>query len=455
MPINEIETRTEKEEQSFTVGEHLEELRTRVILCMVAILACFVVCWVFKTDILLIASRPHSLTMQDLGLPATLKVLSYQEGFFAYLKLCVISAMFLAYPFLIYQAWGFVGVGLYPNERRYVKIFLPISFVAFITGALFGYFFLIPLCLYFLLNILGSAIEPIITMSQYITLVFLLTLALGIVFQIPLVMLLLARIGVCNAEDYARYRKHILLGIFVLAAIITPPDPFSQLSTAIPMLGLYELGILLVRPTRTSVMYAVGITLTVLLCASGLYLYITRTEIARVSASDGAVTISGPQDPSTNSLRKGAVIETKENSRATLTLTLTPAGNAQVNVNQNTRLTITGKKSLRLERGEILVHIKDIDDDDSFDISTPCGLVVISEAAGAGEGDTGAELDVKVRGGSLTVTAISGVATVTTEEERRTVKPGRQLTLSPGGLPVDLGEITNWAKELEKKQTSK
>ncbi|MGR3295374.1 MAG: twin-arginine translocase subunit TatC, partial [Candidatus Bathyanammoxibius sp.] len=224
MAINETETQIEKEEQSFTVGEHLEELRTRVILCMVAILACFVVCWVFKTDILLIASRPHSLTMQDLGLPATLKVLSYQEGFFAYLKLCIISAMFLAYPFLIYQAWGFVSVGLYPNERRYVKIFLPISFVAFITGSLFGYFFLIPLCLYFLLNILGSAIEPIITMSQYITLVFLLTLALGIVFQIPLVMLLLARIGVCNAEDYARYRKHILLGIFVLAAIITPPD---------------------------------------------------------------------------------------------------------------------------------------------------------------------------------------------------------------------------------------
>ncbi|MEE9559133.1 MAG: twin-arginine translocase subunit TatC [Candidatus Brocadiales bacterium] len=451
MPINEIETQTEKEEQSFTVGEHLEELRTRVILCMVAILACFAVCWVFKTDILLIASRPHSLTMQDLGLPATLKVLSYQEGFFAYLKLCIISAMFLAYPFLIYQAWGFVGVGLYPNERRYVKIFLPISFVAFITGSLFGYFFLIPLCLYFLLNILGSAIEPIITMSQYITLVFLLTLALGIVFQIPLVMLLLARIGVCNAEDYARYRKHILLGIFVLAAIITPPDPFSQLSTAIPMLGLYELGILLVRPTRTSVMYAVGITLTVLLGASGLYLYITRTEIARVSASDGAVTISGPQDQSTHSLRKGAVIETKENSRTTLTL----SGDARVNVNvnQNTRLTITGKKSLRLERGEILVKIKDIDD--SFNISTPCGLVVISEDAPVGEGVAGAELDVKVRGGSLTVTAISGIATVTTEEERRTVKPGRQLTLSPGGLPVDLGEITNWAKGLEKKQTSK
>ncbi|MCP4364256.1 MAG: twin-arginine translocase subunit TatC [Planctomycetes bacterium] len=450
MPINELQTRTEKEEQSFSVGEHLEELRTRVILCMVATLVCFAVCWVFKTDILVIASRPHGLTMQDLGLPATLKVLSYQEGFFAYLKLCIISAMFLAYPFLIYQAWCFVGVGLYPNERRYVKIFLPISFVAFITGSLFGYFFLIPLCLYFLLNILGSAIEPIITMSQYITLVFLLTLALGIVFQIPLVMLLLARIGVCNAEDYARYRKHILLGIFILAAIITPPDPFSQLSTAIPMLGLYELGILLVRPTRTSVMYAAGITLALLLGVSGLYLYITRTEIARVSGG-GAVTISGPKDQSAHSLRKGAVIETKENSRTTLTLTQT--GDARVHVNRATRLTITGKKSLRLERGEILVDIKDIDD--SFDISTPCGLVAISEDSAVGEEAGGVELDVKVQGGSLTVTAISGVATVTTEEERRIVRAGRQLTLSPGGRPVDLGEITNWAKGLGEKQTSR
>ncbi len=445
MPIKEIETQTKTGEQSFTVGEHLEEMRARIILCMVAILACFVVCWVFKTDILWIASRPHGLTMESMGLPATLKVLSYQEGFFAYLKLCLISAMFLAYPFLIYQVWGFVGVGLYPNERRYVKIFLPISFVAFIIGSLFGYFFLIPLCLYFLLNILGSSIEPVITMSQYITLVFLLTLALGIVFQIPLVMLLLARIGVCKAEDYAKHRKHILLGIFVLAAIITPPDPFSQLSTAIPMLGLYELGILLVRPTRTSIMYAAGITLAVLLGVSGLYLYITRTEIGRVSASDGAVTVSGPKDQAApaNSLRKGAVIQTAEDSRTTLTL----SGDARVYVNQNTRLTITGKKSLRLERGEILVHIKDVDD--SFDISTPNGLVVISEDAAVREGVAGAELDIKVMGGSLTVTAISGGATVTTEEERRAVKPGRQLTLSPGGRPVDLGEITNWAEGLD------
>ncbi len=444
MPIKEIETQTETGEQSFTVGEHLEEMRARIILCMVSILACFVVCWAFKTDILWIASRPHGLTMEGMGLPTTLKVLSYQEGFFAYLKLCLISAMFLAYPFLIYQAWCFVGVGLYPNERRYVKMFLPISFVAFIIGSLFGYFFLIPLCLYFLLNILGSAIEPVITMSQYITLVFLLTLALGIVFQIPLVMLLLARIGVCKAEDYAKHRKHILLGIFVLAAIITPPDPFSQLSTAIPMLGLYELGILLVRPTRTSIMYAVGITLAVLLGVSGLYLYITRTEIGRVSASDGAVTISGPQDQAVGGLRKGAVIQTAEDSRTTLTL----SGDARVYVNQNTRLTITGKKSLRLERGEILVKIKDMYD--SFDISTPNGLVVISEDAAVSEGVAGVELDVKVVGGSLTVTAISGGATVTTEEERRTVKPGRQLTLSPGGLPVDAGEVTKWAEELGK-----
>ena len=168
-----------------------------------------------------------------------------------------------------------------------------------------------------------------------------------------------------------------------------------------------------------------------------------------MSASDGAVTISGPKDQAVGSLRKGAVIETKENSRATLTL----SGDARVYVNQNTRLTITGKKSLRLERGEILVDIKDIDD--SFDISTPNGLVVISEDAAVSEGVAEVELDVKVMGGSLTVTAISGGATVTTEEERRTVKPGRQLTLSPGGRPVDLGEITNWAKGLEKKQTSK
>lgn len=436
MPIKELETETA--EQRFTVGEHLEELRARIILCILSLLACFVICWIFKADILWIAGRPHNLTMGKLGLPVTLKVLSYQEGFFAYLKLCLISAVFLAYPVIIYQAWCFVGVGLYPHERKYVKTFLPVSFVAFVAGSMFGYFFLIPLCLYFLINILGPGIEPVITMSQYITLVFLLTLALGIVFQIPLVMLLLAKIGVCGAEDYVTYRKYILLGVFVLAAIITPPDPFSQLSTAIPMMGLYELGILLVRPTRTAIMYAAGIAGAILLAAFGLYAYLTMPAIGKIASSDGTVTLFSPKDQAAQSIHKGTELQTGKNSRTTFMI----SDDTRIHVNRESSLTITGKRALRLQKGEILIKIQE--GGDPFEIVTPSGQVTVERDR---EGK-GAELDIKAVDGALTVTAIRGNATVTTEEERRIVKAGRQLTLSPGGQSVDVGEVTEWAREL-------
>ena len=443
MPIKELET--EVEERRFTVGEHLEELRARIILCILSLFVCFIICWIFKADILWLAGRPHSLTMEKLGLPTTLKVLSYQEGFFAYLKLCLISALFFAYPFIIYQAWRFVGVGLYPHERRYVKTFLPISFAAFVVGSMFGYFFLIPLCLYFLINILGPGIEPVITMSQYITLVFLLTLALGIVFQIPLVMLLIAKIGVCSAEDYVTYRKYIILGIFILAAVITPPDPFSQISTAIPMMGLYELGILLVRPTRTAIMYAGGIAVAALLVALGLYVYLTMPAVGRIDSSNGTVSLSSPKDQAAHSIHKGTVLQTGKNSRTTFSL----SDGIRIYVNQESSLTIMGKRAVRLEKGEILISIKE--SGDTFEVVTPSGQVTLEGDAG----DKGAELDVKVLNGALTVAAIKGNATIVTEEERRTVKTGRQLTLSPGGQPVDMGEVTEWMKGLELKAKSK
>ncbi|MDO8136665.1 MAG: twin-arginine translocase subunit TatC, partial [Candidatus Brocadiales bacterium] len=255
MPIKEAEK--EIEEKRLTLGEHLEELRTRIILCVLAIMVCFVLSWVVKTHILWIAKRPHSLTMERLGLPVTLKVLSYQEGFFAYLKLCLISAIFLAYPVIVYQAWKFIAAGLYKHERRYAKFFIPLSFGGFITGGLFGYFILIPLALKFLIGILGPGIEPVITMSQYITLVFLLTLALGLIFQLPLVMLLLSKVGMFRAEDYIGWRRYAFFGAFVLAAIITPTaDPFTQTATALPVVALYEVGILLVKPTKRAFLYA-------------------------------------------------------------------------------------------------------------------------------------------------------------------------------------------------------
>ncbi|MEP9412501.1 MAG: twin-arginine translocase subunit TatC, partial [Candidatus Brocadia sp.] len=105
------------------LGAHLEELRRRVVYSIIAIVFCFILCWFFKMQILDIAKRPHKFAMEKVGLSTELQVLSYQEGFYAYMKLCFITSVFLAYPFIIYQIWKFISVGLYKKERRYVLLF--------------------------------------------------------------------------------------------------------------------------------------------------------------------------------------------------------------------------------------------------------------------------------------------------------------------------------------------
>ena len=207
--------------------------------------------------------------MEKLGLSQSLQVLSYQEGFYAYIKLCLIAAVFMGYPIILFQIWKFVVAGLYKKERRYVKIFAPVSFVSFIIGVLFGYYFLIPFGLQFLIKILGPSIEPVITMSQYISLVSLLTLALGIVFQLPLVMLFISKIGIVKSEDFIKWRMYAVLIIFILAAIITPPDPFTQVMTAIPMMALYEIGILAISPSKKSI-----IRFNALLVSGAIFVYV-------------------------------------------------------------------------------------------------------------------------------------------------------------------------------------
>jgi Tat protein translocase TatC len=133
----------EVEERRLPISEHLEELRRRIIYSILIVIGFFFISWFFKSKILDIMKRPHDLAMENLGLSQSLQVLSYQEGFYAYIKLCLITAIFMGYPVVAHQIWKFVEAGLYKRERTYVKIFAPISFMAFIIGVLFGYFFLI------------------------------------------------------------------------------------------------------------------------------------------------------------------------------------------------------------------------------------------------------------------------------------------------------------------------
>jgi Tat protein translocase TatC len=432
------------EEKRLSLGEHLEELRLRIIICVAALIVCFCISWAFKSQILWIVQRPHSLTMEGLGLPATLKVLSYQEGFFAYLKLCLISGFFLSYPMCLYQAWKFVAVGLYSHERRYVKIFLPFSVGAFLLGGIFGYFILIPLALQFLIRVLGSGIEPIITMGQYISLVFLLTLALGLVFQLPLVMLLLARVRVFNAEDYVAWRRLAILGAFILAALITPTaDPFTQTGTALPIMALYEVGLLLVRPTRRAFLYAGGLVGAILLLAFGAYAYLTLPPLGEVQRTVGTVEVFPRAKNEAVPLRlyKGSTLRTGRGSKAQLLLKrggyIRKGYGATLYVNESSRLVLVGRQGAELLEGELLVALGE--GKGPFQINTPSCVINL----------TAGEADIRIVEGAATITCVKGSAIVTAGEEKKEVRQGRQLHISLGGEPVRVEEIVGWKKGLE------
>jgi Tat protein translocase TatC len=173
-----------------------------------------------------------------------LRFLRYQEVFLNYLKVSLICAIFLASPIMAFEIWRFIAAGLYPSEKKYVQIFAPLSLVNFILGILFGYFILIPVGLRYLATFgHESLVQSSITLGDYLSLFITLTLAVGLIFELPLVMIFLSFIGIVDPEDFSAYRRYFIIVALVLGAFLTPPDIFTQLMMAIPLLVLFELGV--------------------------------------------------------------------------------------------------------------------------------------------------------------------------------------------------------------------
>ena len=429
-------------EKRLPISEHLEELRSRIINSIIVVVVLFFISWFYKLRILDIIKKPHSITMESLGLSQSLQVLSYQEGFYAYIKLCLMTAVFLAYPVILYQIWKFVEAGLYKKERRYVRIFAPISFIAFILGVLFGYFFLIPFGLQFLIKVLGGGIQPIITMSQYISLVTMLTLALGVVFQLPLVMLFVSRIGMLEAEDFIKWRMYSILIIFILAAVITPPDPFTQVMTALPMIILYEIGILVIRPTKKAV------TQFGLLLGSGIiliytvFLIFTLPTKADFMNSTGAVkilpdSVTNWQPLSSESkILNGTSLRTEKGSKASFLL----KDGTYVIMDVNTEIKFVKNRKLDLLNGQILLSIKA--DEKPFMIAANNNVITSNDG----------NVDIRISKHMVFVTVTEGEAIVVANGEKKKVFEGRQLKLVTGGEPANIDKVLKWAKkEMRKK----
>ena len=428
-------------EKRLPISEHLEELRSRIINSIIVVVVLFFISWFYKLRILDIIKKPHSITMESLGLSQSLQVLSYQEGFYAYIKLCLMTAVFLAYPVILYQIWKFVEAGLYKKERRYVRIFAPISFISFILGVLFGYFFLIPFGLQFLIKVLGGGIQPIITMSQYISLVTMLTLALGVVFQLPLVMLFVSRIGMLKAEDFIKWRMYSILIIFILAAVITPPDPFTQVMTALPMIILYEIGILIIRPTKKAV------TQFSLLLGSGIiliyivFLIFTLPTKADFMNSTGTVKIlpdsvtNWQPFSSESKIHNGTSLKTEEGSKASFLL----KDGTYVIMDVNTEIKFVKNRKLDLLNGQILLSIKA--DEKPFMIAANNNVITSNDG----------NVDIRISKHMVFVTVTEGEAIVVANGEKKKVFEGRQLKLVTGGEPANIDKVLKWAKEMRKK----
>ncbi|MEK6728399.1 MAG: twin-arginine translocase subunit TatC [Planctomycetota bacterium] len=420
-----------------SIGSHLEELRRRVIFSLIAVVCCFILCWFFKIEILDIAKNPHKIAMSKANLSTELQVLSYQEGFYAYMKLCFITAMFLAYPFMIYQIWRFVSVGLYKKEQRYILLYLPVSYVAFVVGGLFGYFLLIPFGLQFLIGILGPGIQPIITMEQYVSFVFMLTVALGLVFQLPLVMMLLSKIGFIAPEKFIAWRKYAILVIFIIAAVVTPPDPFTQTMTAIPMIVLYELGILIARPSKRGFIFLGTIVGVGGLTLFAILFYLTNKsgEIKLVN-TQGEVQFLYPgvaekiNSAKLTHLKRDIIIKTGYGGKTVFSI----KKGVKLGVDVHTEVQFLDPCKLRLKTGQIIIAI--IESSAPIEIDTPNGTVRTNKGT----------LNIQARELATIVTAVKGDATLLLEGEEKKLLEGRQHKMSIGGEPVDIGTIINWSE---------
>jgi sec-independent protein translocase protein TatC len=231
--------------EEMTLQEHLEELRQRILYSAIAIAVAFVIG--------LILAFPMLRVMANLSGLETLVLISPTEGFATFMRIGFYIAVALAMPVLLYQLIAFLGPGLTTEERQYVRMALiPVSFL-FVAGMSFAFFIVIPRALGFLAGFGAGGYGPEVFEEQFraseiISFYFTLMIWIGVVFQMPVVIFLLVKLGIVSAQRLASIRKFMLVGCMIAAAIITPtPDPFNMLLVAIPMYLLYELGILLAR----------------------------------------------------------------------------------------------------------------------------------------------------------------------------------------------------------------
>ncbi len=270
-----------------TLGEHLEELRKRIFRSVLVLAICFGVGWwqvepiagvlmgpwklaverintelVDKAEKTLAAQpevhRSELFTSDEPGqgelrdrIDARLTTFAVGDSFFFALNIAIYFALFVGSPFVLWQLWQFVAAGLYRHEKTLVSLYFPFSVLLFLAGVAFCFFLVVPVGLYFLATTISlDKIRPMLGLGQYFDFLSTMCLSMGLVFQLPIVMIFLSRIGIVEPRTYSKYRGHFLIAALFIAALLTPgPDWYSQVLMTIPMLVLYEIGALIARLT--------------------------------------------------------------------------------------------------------------------------------------------------------------------------------------------------------------
>ncbi|MCI0548712.1 MAG: twin-arginine translocase subunit TatC [Candidatus Rokubacteria bacterium] len=234
---------TETDEGKMSFLEHLGELRTRIVWSLIPALVGLIVSFRFSDLILHFVQRP----VERLGLK--LVQLTPTEAFWTSMKISMVCGLILAMPVILWQAWAFVAPGLHKHERRFAGPFVIVGSLLFAMGAAFALLVVVPFAITFLLNF-GKAqgLQPMISVSSHVDFVIKFTLAFGVVFQLPLALTMLSRMGLVTPQFLSKNRKYAILINFVIAAILTPtPDLLNQALMAGPLCVLYEIGILAAR----------------------------------------------------------------------------------------------------------------------------------------------------------------------------------------------------------------
>jgi Tat protein translocase TatC len=268
-----------------SLGDHLEELRKRVFRSALALAICFGVGWwqveviadgllqpwrqavtQINTELTEKAEkklkdhpeiqRSEFFTSDEPGkgdlkdrIDPKLNTFAVGDSFFFAMNIAIYFALFVGSPFVLWQLWQFIAAGLYKHEKRLVTIYFPFSAILFLAGVAFCFFFVVPVGLYFLATTVSlDKVRPVLGLGQYFDFLSTMCLSMGLVFQIPIVMIFLSRIGIVHPKTYSKFRGYYLIAALFIAALLTPgPDWYSQVLMTIPMLFLYELGAMIAR----------------------------------------------------------------------------------------------------------------------------------------------------------------------------------------------------------------